>query len=114
MPAPVLAGVTLPLPSGYGVTPVPVVDERELADGTLVRYHRGHRTRWALSWRSKRPDTLADIFQAAQVRGVTQFVDLDGVPHVVLVEDVDEASAIPGTVPVRWECGVTLVERRPR
>ena len=112
--APVLDGKTLPLPNGYVREPVPVVVEKALADGTVVRYHRGHRMRFTLRWSRKR-ETVADMVEdLARLRGATQFIDQDGTPYVVLVESSDGLEPVPGTDPPRFNCGIVLIERRPR
>lgn len=112
--APVLDGTTLPFPNGYVRESVPVVAEKTLADGTVVRYHRGHRTRFTLRWTRKR-ETVADVIEAlGRLRGATQYVDQDGTPYVVLVDSSDGLEPVPGTDPPRFNCGLVLIERRPR
>lgn len=112
--APMLAGVTLPRPTGYTRTPEPVVDERTLADGTQVRYHRGHRNTWELRW-SLKSEAVADLIESlGRTRGVTQYVDIDGTPYVVLCGDIDGVEAVAATDPVRYAVGLSIIERRPR
>lgn len=112
--APVLDGQTLPLPNGKVRDAVPVVDERTLADGTTARYHRGHKTRFTLRWQLKRQDVADLVESLGRIRGATQYVDQDGTPYVVLVEELDGLEPVAGTDPVRYGCGIVLIERRPR
>jgi hypothetical protein len=111
---PYLNGQALPLPASNVRELVPVVEEKTLADGTTVRYHRGHKTRVTLRWTRKREDVAKAIDALGRLRGSTQFVDQDGTPYVVLVESSDGLDAVPGTDPPRYGCGLVLIERRPR
>jgi hypothetical protein len=112
---PVLAGSALPLPNGHERTPIPVESTVELAGGGRSRYHRGHRVRVELEWRSLTTDA-ADTLDAAvrRTRGATQYVDIDGTPYVVLVEEYSGRDAVPGTDPVRYRASLTVEERGPR
>lgn len=114
MPAPILDGQTLPLPSSHVREAEEVVDRRTLADGSTVRYHRGHRTRIRLGWRMRPAAAAALVDQLSRLRRVTQYVDIDGTPYVVEVQASDGVEAVPGTDPIRYAVGLTVVERRPR
>lgn len=113
MPNPVLAGVTLPLPSSHTRTPEAVEQTSQLASGAVARYHLGYRMVVALSW-----DVLGDL-DAARVttlgmqRDPVPFTDIDGATTVVLVSD-PQVQAIPGTDPVRYTASLTLSEQAPR
>lgn len=112
--APTLDGVTMPRPSTYRRTAKAVKDDRELASGTVARYSRGHRFEHVLGWELAQETAALLLEQLARIRGVTQFVDMDGTPYVVLVDDFDGLTPIPGTAPPRYKVGLTLRERRPR
>lgn len=114
MPAPILDGVTLPAPTSHTLQLVPVTQDVELADGTTVRYHRGHRTRVSMRWRMVSRSVRDAIVALSRVRGVTQYVDIDGTPYVVRVDSPDEVDSVAATDPVRYDVGLTLIERRPR
>lgn len=110
----VLNGYTLPLISRYSRKRVPVEETRELSSGTVARYHRGHRSVFNLSWSMVHADALEVIEQVGRIRGATQFIDVDGTPYVVLVEELDDIVPIPGTEPEKYAVGIRLTERRPR
>jgi hypothetical protein len=112
--APVLDGVTMPRPSQYRRTPVAVAQDRELSGGTIARYSRGHRFQHVMSWELAQETAALLLEQLGRIRGVTQFVDMDGTPYVVLVDDFDGLEPIAGTAPVRYKVSLSLKERRPR
>lgn len=112
--APVLDGVTMPRPSTYRRTPIAVASDRELAGGTIARYSRGHRFQHSMSWDLAKESAALLLEQLGRIRGVTQFVDMDGTPYVVLVDDFDGLEPIPGTEPPRYKVSLTIKERRPR
>lgn len=114
MALPILDGRTLPAPSSHVRDLEDVVDRRTLADGSTVRYHRGHRTRVRLGWRLQRAAAAKLVEELARVRRTTQYVDIDGTPYVVEVAGFDGADAIAGTDPVRYTVGLTVAELRPR
>lgn len=114
MVLPILNGVTLPAPSSHAVQLMPVSQEVELADGSTSRYHRGHRTRITMRWRMVKADVRDQIVELSRLREVTQYVDIDGAAYVVRVDDSDGVDTIAATNPVRYDVGLTLVERRPR
>lgn len=112
--APVLDGVTMPRPSTYVRRPVAVASDRELASGVIARYSRGHRFEHKLSWALAQETAALLLEQLARIRGVTQFVDMDGTPYVVLVDEFPGLEPIPGTAPPRYKVSLSLKERRPR
>lgn len=112
--APVLDGVTMPRPSAYRRTPVAVASDRELAGGTIARYSRGHRYEHKFGWELAQEAAALLLEQLGRIRGVTQLVDMDGTPYVVLVADFDGLEPIPGTAPPRYKVSLSLRERRPR
>lgn len=111
---PVLAGVTLRRPSSWNRTPGAVESTVELADGTLTRYHRGHRLVFTLSWDTLTEQDAAAVDALSVLTGPVQYVDLDGTSYAVLVTGWDGSTAIPGTDPVRYSAGLTLTEQAPR
>lgn len=111
---PVLDGVTMPRPSAYRRRPVAVASDQELSSGTIARYSRGHRFTHELSWELMQESGALLLEQLGRIRGVTQFVDMDGTPYVVLVDDFDGLEPIAGTAPPRYKVSLSLKERRPR
>lgn len=109
----VLNGQTVRRPNTYARTGDPVELDVLVASGRGVRYSRGVRRRWAMSWRNLKAADVAPL--EGLPRGPFAFADeVLGATATVLVDGVPAIVAVAGTSPVRYDVDLALVEQAAR